>query len=98
MDEAIQYYDKGNYKEAFGTAGKSIRLFLRHDAGIKGETTSEELIRLIQNNNYPIDNIKECLKIAELVEFANSKATDDDFKKIVILFNKLLNGQNVSKT
>jgi hypothetical protein len=32
---------KGNYKEAFGTAGKYIRLFLSHDAGIKKEVNNE---------------------------------------------------------
>jgi hypothetical protein len=97
LDKAIKYYDKGDYKEAFGTAGKSIRLFLRHKSGIKGEITNEELIRLIQNHNYPLNDIKQCLKIIELVEFANSKANDDDFRKIILLFNTLSNTQNFSK-
>ena len=91
IDEAIQYHDKGHYKEAFGTAGKSIRMFLSHDAGIKREITSEELIRLIQKNNYPIDDIRECLKISDLVEFAKLKPTESDFNKIISLFNKLTN-------
>jgi len=87
IDEAIQYHDKGHYKEAFGSAGKSIRLFLSHDAGIKREITSEELIRLIPKDNYPINDIRECLKVTDLVEFAKLKATDYDFKKIISLFN-----------
>ena len=91
IDEAIQYHNKGHYKEAFGTAGKSIRLFLSHDVGIKREITSEELIRLIQKNNYPIDDIRECLKISDLVEFAKLKPTESDFNKIISLFNKLTN-------
>jgi hypothetical protein len=95
MDKAIQYRDKRHYKEAFGTAGKSIRLFLSYDAGIKREITSEELIRLIQKNNYPIDDIRECLKITDLVEFAKLKATEYDFNKIISLFNKLSNEQNI---
>ena len=98
MDEAIQYHDKGHYKEAFGTAGKSIRLFLSHDAGIKREITSEELIRLIPKDNYPINDIRECLKVTDLVEFAKLKATDYDFKKIISLFNKLSNQRNIDNT
>ena len=98
IDEAIQYHDKGHYKEAFGTAGKSIRLFLSHDAGIKREITSEELIRLIPKDNYPINDIRECLKVTDLVEFAKLKATDYDFKKIISLFNKLLNQRNIDST
>ena len=91
ISQAQQYHDKGEYKEAFGTAGKAIRLFLSYDAGLKREITSEELIRLIQKHNYPIDAIRECLKITDLVEFAKSNATEDDFKKIISLFNKLSN-------
>jgi ABC-type transport system involved in cytochrome c biogenesis ATPase subunit len=64
---------------------------LSHDAGIKREITSEELIRLIQKNNYPIDDIRECLKITDLVEFAKLKPTESDFNKIISLFNKLTN-------
>jgi hypothetical protein len=98
IDEAIQYHDKGHYKEAFGTAGKSIRLFLSHDAGIKREITSEELIRLIPKDNYPINDIRECLKVTDLVQFAKLKATDYDFKKIISLFNKLSNQRNIDNT
>jgi hypothetical protein len=37
------------------------------------------------------------LKITDLVEFAKSNATEDDFKKIISLFNKLSNNQNINK-
>jgi len=97
ISQAQQYHDKGEYKEAFGIAGKAIRLFLSYDAGLKREITSEELIRLIQKHNYPKDAIRECLKITDLVEFAKSNATEDDFKKIISLFNKLSNKQNINK-
>jgi hypothetical protein len=97
ISQAQQYHDKGEYKEAFGTAGKAIRLFLSYDASLNRELTSEELIRLIQKHNYPIDAIRECLKITDLVEFAKSNATEDDFKKIISLFNKLSNNQNINK-
>ncbi len=98
ISQAQQYYDKGEYKEAFGTAGKAIRLFLSHDAGLKREITSEELIRLLQKHNYyPIDDIRESLKITDLVEFAKSNATKDDFKKIISSFNKLLNKEKINK-
>ena len=97
ISQAQQYYDKGEYKEAFGTAGKAIKLFLSYDADLKREITSEELIRLIRKHNYPIDDIRESLKITDLVEFAKSNATEDDFKKIISLFHKLINKQNINK-
>jgi hypothetical protein len=97
ISQAQQYYDKGEYKEAFGTAGKAIKLFLSYDADLKREITSEELIRLIRKHNYPISDIRESLKITDLVEFAKSNATEDDFKKIISLFHKLINKQNINK-
>jgi hypothetical protein len=70
---------------------------LSYDVGLKREITSEELIRLIQKHNYPIDDIRESLKITDLVEFAKSNATEHNFKKIRSLFNKFLNKQNINK-
>ncbi len=64
---------------------------------LKSELTSEELIRLIQIHNYPIIAIIEWLKNTDLVEFAKSNATEDDFKKIISLFNKLSNKPNINK-
>ena len=97
ISQAQQYHDKGKYKEAFGTAGKAIRLFLSYDIGLKREITNEELIRSIQKHDYPIETIRECLKITDLVEFAKSNATENDFKKILSLFDKLLNKENINK-
>ena len=99
ISRAQQHHEKGEYKEAFGTAGKAIRLFLSYDTGLQREVTSEELIRLIQkNNNYPINDIRDSLKITDLVEFAKYSANEKDFKKIILLFNELSNKQNVDKS
>ena len=78
---------------------------MKHNIGIKSEITNEELIRLVQqqhnknngNDNYPMDSIKKCLKITDLVEFAKYSATEDEFKAIISLFYELSNKQNVNK-
>jgi hypothetical protein len=98
ISQAQIYHDKGEYKEAFGTAGKAIRLFLSYDADLQREVTSEELLRLIQKHNYPIDDIRDSLKITDLVEFAKYNANENDFKKIIALFNDLTNKQNVDRS
>ena len=99
ISRAQQHHEKGEYKEAFGTAGKAIRLFLSYDAGLQREVTSEELLRLIpKNNNYPIKDNRDSLKITDLVEFAKYSADENDFKKIISLFNELSNKQNVDKS
>jgi hypothetical protein len=95
MNEAIQHHDKGQYKEAFEIAAKSLRIFLNGDAGIKKEITNQELVQLIQNNNkYPLDEIRECFKITDLVQFAKFEPAESDFRKIITLFEKLTNKGN----
>ena len=95
MDEAVQHYDKGQYKEAFEIARKSLRFFLNGDADIKKEITNQELLQLIQNNiKYPLDDIRDCFKITDLVQFAKSEPTESDFKKIISLLEKLVNKGN----
>ena len=89
ISKAKQHYDKEEYKEAFGIASQAIRLFLSHDIGVKKEMTNEELTQLIPKEKYPVEEIRECLKVAELIEFAKSKHSEEDFKKIVFLFEKL---------
>jgi hypothetical protein len=96
MNEAIEHQRKGQYKEAFEIAGKSLRIFLNGDAGIKKEITNQELVQLIQINNhkYPLDDIRGCLKTIDLVQFAKFIPTESDFKKIISLFEKLTNKGN----
>jgi len=94
-NEAIEHQHKGQYKEAFEIAAKSLRVFLNGHAGIKKEITNQELIQLIQNNDkYPLDDIRDCLKTIDLVQFAKFIPTESDFKKIISLFEKLTNKGN----
>jgi hypothetical protein len=89
MNDAVAHHNKGQFKEAFETAGKAFRFFLSEDAGIKKETTTQELIQSLQKNKYPLDDIIDCLKITDLAQFARYKPTESEFEKIVSLFNKL---------
>jgi hypothetical protein len=92
ITEAIEHHDRGQYKEAFEIAGKSLRIFLNGDAGIKKEITNQELVQLIQNNNkYPLDDIRYCFKITDLVKFAKFEPAESDFRKIISLYEKLTN-------
>lgn len=89
ISKAKQHYDDKEYKEAFGMAGQAIRLFLRYDTDLKKEMTNEELIRSLPKEKYPINEITACLNMAELVEFAKKECREEDFLKIVSLFEKL---------
>ena len=89
IDMAQQHYNNKEFKDAFGIAGQGIRLLLSYQIDQKKEITNEELVQLLPKDKYPIDEIRECLNKAEMIEFAKDIHLEDDFKKIVSLFEKL---------
>ena len=89
MSKAQQHYSKEEYKDAFGIAGQAIRLFLSYNIGQKREMTNKELIQIIPEEKYPVNEISECLKMTEVVEFAKAESTEEDFARVVSLFEKL---------
>lgn len=91
ISNSIKYYEQGNHKEAFATAARAIRLFLRCEMGMDKELTNTELLNHLKHTSYPYDEIKGCLEIVNLVEFAKLDSSKESFQKIISLFNKILN-------
>lgn len=89
MAESQKHYDKKKYKDAFAVAGQAIRLFLSYETELKKEITNEELFSHIENYDYPVEEVRQCLEISSLVEFAKLSATEDDYEKLISLFAKL---------
>jgi hypothetical protein len=83
IKEAEKLFAKKDYKEAYGTAARALRLFFCYKKDIKKETTNEEIIYHLRKNNEEIKIIKECLDLCSLVEFAKYKTNEKDFYKII---------------
>jgi hypothetical protein len=83
LEEAKQLFDNRDYKDAYGKAAQSLRLFLSYYYGLKKEMTNDEIIRYLKNKNISYEKIKECFDLCSLVEFAKYTANEKDFDTIV---------------
>jgi hypothetical protein len=83
LTEAKKDFEAGYYKDAYGKAGQSLRLFLSHHHQLYRELTNDEIIIYLKQIHHPHDHIKQCLDLCSLVEFAKYQANELDFLKII---------------
>jgi len=90
LSAARKDFENGLFKDAYGKAAQSLRLFLRYHHGIKHEMTNDEIISFLKDVNQPHDDIKQCLDLCSLVEFAKYQANEPDFSQIVQIATKVI--------
>jgi len=90
--EAEQLYQQKRYKDAYGKAGQSLRLYLSYEHGIRKELTNDEVIRFLRTKKHPYAEIKQCFDVCSLVEFAKYTANDDDFSSIRSTVGTIITG------
>lgn len=83
IKEAIELFDNGNHKDAYGKAGQSFRLYLGYKHEMEKETTNDEIIKILKKKGKEIKEIKKCFDLCSLVEFAKYKSNKNDFEEIV---------------
>ena len=52
--------------------------------------TNDEIISFLKDVNQPHDDIKQCLDLCSLVEFAKYQANEPDFSQIVQIATKVI--------
>lgn len=87
LKKAEKEFEKKNYKDAYGLANKSIRMFLCMSNGISQEMTNYEILRDIEG--IPKDT-KEIFDLCCLVGFAKYKPNKKDFSEIVSFGRRLV--------
>ena len=70
-------------KLAYSLLGRALRLGLGHNIGIDTETSNEDLLRLMKIARKPLDKLKDCLNVSNLVVFAKHDSNTDEFMKIL---------------
>jgi len=90
LNDAKKDYKQGLYKDAYGKAGQSLRLFLSYYHGVKDEMTNVEMIRYLKKLKKPHDHIKQCLDLCSLVEFAKYAENESDFSKIIQVTSEVI--------
>jgi len=90
LENAKRLFEEGYRKDAYGEAGRAMRLYLCRDNGLDKEKTNDELIDFLIGSGKPWHEIKECLDLCSLVEFAKYSANREDFERILKIAEKTI--------
>lgn len=81
--EAVECFENGDYKEAYGKAGQALRLFISYENKLNKELTNDEVIDYLKEHGMIYEQVEECFELCSLVEFAKYKASREDFDMII---------------
>lgn len=91
LEKSKEQFEKKEYKDAYGTAAQALRLFLSYDNKLNKEITNDEIIDYLRKQGKNYKEVKECLDLCSLVEFAKYEANKTDFNKIIKQAKKIMN-------
>jgi len=76
-------FDRQEYAEAYGLAGRALRVFLSHEYGDRGEVTTPEVIVLAHDAGRDTAGIESILGQCSNVAFARAVADAGEFSRVV---------------
>jgi len=88
--EARGLFEHGAEKEAYAKVSEALRFYFSHKFGANRELTGVETVRLLEQENRDVGNVKECLNRCELVEFAKSEPDAAEFRNMVGIADELI--------
>jgi len=91
LDESKRLFEQKKYKDAYGTAGQALRLFLSYENQLNKEVTNDEIINFLREHKKEYKEAKECFDLCSLVEFAKYEANKNDFDEIIRKTKKIMN-------
>jgi len=90
LEKSKKLFRQEQYKDAYGTAGQALRLFLSYENKLNKEITNDEIIKYLRYHKQEYKEAKECFDLCSLVEFAKYKANKKDFDKIINHAKKII--------
>ena len=90
LEKSKKLFTQKQYKDAYGTAGQALRLFLSYEKKLNKEITNDEIINYLRNHKQGYKEAKECFDLCSLVEFAKYEANKKDFDKIINHAKKIM--------
>jgi hypothetical protein len=92
VEEAERLFENNRDKDAYEKVSQALRFYFSHKFDIKSELLNTELLTILRGtiDATAYSNVKECLDLCGLVEFAKYKANKDDFEKIVVMAKGIL--------
>lgn len=87
---AKKLFEQKRFKDAYGTVGQAVRLFLSYENHLNIEITNDEIINYLRDHKKEYKKVKECFDLCSLVEFAKYQANKKDFDKIINYAEKII--------
>ncbi|MDD4138260.1 MAG: hypothetical protein PHT99_10290 [Methanoregula sp.] len=90
LDDAERAFTRQAYAEAYGLAGRSLRLFLSYEYGDKGEVTGLEIISLLRHTGRNTALIESILAQCSSVAFARGAQDPEEFSILVTRVREII--------
>lgn len=83
LEQARGEFDRGDRKEAYGTAGRALRLYLSSVYGTGAELGDSDVLRLLEERGRATEATTSILEQCAAVSYAGSSPLDDGFRDVV---------------
>ncbi|MGB7788488.1 hypothetical protein [Methanoregula sp.] len=90
ISEAELAFSRHQYADAYGLAGRALRIFLSYEYGNRGEVTPTEIINLLRGAGVDITTIDAVLGQCSDVVFARGKTDAGEFSTMVSRIRKMI--------
>ncbi len=89
--EAEELFSAKMEKDAYEKVSQAVRFYLSHKLGIKKEVINSEIVSFLRKAEHELySDVKRCLDLCSMVEFAKYKANKTDFDEILQISKKII--------
>lgn len=84
LEKAKKLFRDGHEKDAYELVSAAVRHYFQAKLGLHHDMTVTETVHRLKKEKHPdVDEVKECLHLCSMVEFAKYKANEKDFERIL---------------
>jgi len=88
--EAVRAFEGHRDSDAYGLAGRALRVFLSYEYGDQGEVTATEIASLLRRSGRDTGNIEVILLRCDEVVFARQEPDAGDFSSIILQIREII--------
>ena len=91
LNAARDLFSKKREKDAYEKVSQAVRFYFSNKLNLKKEVTNYELLKVLERDDKGKD-VKRCLDLCALVEFAKYRANREDFDEIILSAERIISG------
>ncbi|MDO9324675.1 MAG: hypothetical protein Q7T80_06920 [Methanoregula sp.] len=82
--------DQHRYTDAYGQAGRALRVFLSYEYGNQGEVTTPEIVSMFRTSGRDAGDIEALLRCCDDVVFARQQPEDTELSSMIIRIREII--------